>query len=100
MGRGINLSHIGHTLQTDGDDGLPNRGSGLLDGGETTEAGLAPACAATSGAAASGPGAAGFAVAGAGNKFVQFSIADRRVSRRGQHGAYLKRLTLAGEYPT
>lgn len=99
MGRGINLSHIGHTLQTDGDDGLPNRGSGLLDGGETTEAGLAPACAATSGAAASGWGC-GFRRRQAGNKFVQFSIADRRVSRRGQHGAYLKRLTLAGEYPT
>lgn len=99
MGRGINLSHIGHALQTDGDIGLPNRGSGLLDGGETTEAGLAPACAAMPGAADSGPGAAGFAEA-AGSKFVQFSIADRRVSRQGQHGAYLKRLTLAGDYPT
>lgn len=94
MGRGINLSHIGHALQTDGDVGLPNGGSGLLDGGETTEGGLAPACA-----AASVPGAADFAVARvATNSSV--SIADRSVSRQGQHGAYLKRLTLAGEYPT
>ena len=98
MGRGINLSHIGHTLQTDGDDGLPNRGSGLLDGGETTEAGLAPACAATSGAAASGR-AAGFAVAGrATNSSSSASLTD--ASAAGQHGAYLKRLTLAGEHPT
>jgi hypothetical protein len=99
MGRGINLSHIGHALQTDGDDGLPNRGSGLLDGGETTEGGLAPACAATSGAAASGPGLR-VCRRQAGSKFVQFSIADRRVSRQSQHGANLKRLTLSGDYPT
>ena len=80
MGRGINLSHIGHTLQTDGDDGLPNRGLGAV-GWRRNNGSWLSACL-------------------AGNKFVQFSIADRRVSRQGQHGAYLKRLTLPGEYPT
>jgi hypothetical protein len=100
MGRGINLSHIGHALQTDGDDGLPNRGLGAVGWRRNNGSWLSACLCRYVRRGSLRARGCGFRRRQTGNKFVQFSIADRSVSRQCQHGAYLKRLTLAGDYPT
>lgn len=100
MGRGIYLSHIGHALQTDGDVGLPNGGLGAVGWRRNNGRWLSACLCRYVRRGSLRARGCGFRRSQSGSEFVQVSIADRSVSRQGQHGAYLKRLTLSGEYPT
>ncbi|STR13147.1 Uncharacterised protein [Klebsiella aerogenes] len=75
-GRGINLSHIGHTLQTDGDDGLPNRGLGAVGWRRNNGSWLSACLCRYVRRGSLRAWGCGFRRRQAGNKFVQFSIAD------------------------
>ena len=99
MGRGINLSHISHALQTDGNDGLPNRGLRTVGWRRNNGRWLSACLCRYVRRGSLRARCCGFHCSQTGSEFVQFSIADRSVSHQSQHGANLKRLTLPGDYP-